>query len=243
MSSVALPEVVVAEDSRLLPAAPVSFAAFLAWTDEDTHAEWVAGEIQMPSPARDEHQDLRDFLTGTMRPYVAARQLGWVRGGFLMRLASRPSGREPDIVFVAQEHVDRIGETYLDGPADLVVEIVSPESIARDRGEKFIEYETDGVREYWLLDPQRREALFYLRGADGMYHAAAIDPDGVYHATALPGFWIEVDWLWQRPLPAIEPIFIELGDDAYAYYLLDRLRTRLGDTAIRDRLDTPPPDA
>ncbi len=232
MTETALTDVAAAP----VPAAPVSFDEFLAWSTEDTHAEWVEGAIQVSSPARDEHQDLRDFLTGIMRPYVAARQLGWVRGGFLMRLVSRPSGREPDIVFVAQEHTARIEETYVDGAADLVVEIVSPESVERDRGEKFVEYETDGVREYWLIDPLRQEALFYVRSDAGLYHPAAIDANGIYQSTVLPGFWIEVGWLWERPLPAIEPILIALGDDAYAYYVLDQLRARLGDAAIRARL-------
>lgn len=56
--------------------------------------------------------------------------------------------------FVASEHLDRLKETYLDGPADLVVGIVSPDSVGRDRGEKFYEYAQGGVPEYWLIDPQ-----------------------------------------------------------------------------------------
>ena len=51
--------------------------------------------------------------------------------------------------------------TYLDGPADVVVEIISPESRLRDRGEKFAEYEMGGVREYWLIDSERHEADWY----------------------------------------------------------------------------------
>lgn len=78
-------------------------------------------------------------------------------------------GREPDLLFVAQEHLDRLQETYLDGPANLVVEVVSPESLARDRGAKFVEYEAGGVPEYWLLDPLRRWAEFYCLGEDGRY--------------------------------------------------------------------------
>lgn len=61
--------------------------------------------------------------------------------------------------FVAEEHLDRLQEMHLEGPADLVVEIVSPESRLRDRGEKFAEYELAGVSEYWLLDPELRRAV------------------------------------------------------------------------------------
>jgi hypothetical protein len=50
------------------------------------------------------------------------------------------SGREPDVLFLASAHVGRLTETYLNGPADVMVEIVSPDSVGRDRGDEFYEY-------------------------------------------------------------------------------------------------------
>ncbi|MFL5802827.1 MAG: Uma2 family endonuclease, partial [Roseiflexaceae bacterium] len=49
------------------PSGPVSFEEFLDWLDEDTHAEWVDGEVIMMSLASDEHQDIKDFLITIMR--------------------------------------------------------------------------------------------------------------------------------------------------------------------------------
>jgi Uma2 family endonuclease len=46
-----------------------------------------------------------------------------------MRLPFVPSGREPDLLYIATEHLSRLEDTYLDGPADVVVEVVSTESI------------------------------------------------------------------------------------------------------------------
>ena len=48
-----------------------------------------------------------------------------------------------------------------------MVEIASPESRLRDRGEKFAEYEAGSVREYWLIDRERKEADFYRLGERG----------------------------------------------------------------------------
>jgi Uma2 family endonuclease len=110
-------------------------------------------------------------------------------------------GREPDLLFVANEHLDRLQETYLDGPADLVVEIVSPESAGRDRGEKFYEYERGGILEYWLLDPQVRRAEFYQLNTEGQYQQMSPDAEDRYHSAVLSGFWLRVEWLWQEPLP------------------------------------------
>jgi Uma2 family endonuclease len=191
---------------------PVTFEEFLAWCDEDTHAEWVDGEIIMMSPASDHHQDLNDFLIIVMRLYSEAHQLGWIRSApFIMRTSVHPSGREPDILFVVKERMHLVQPAFLDGPADLIVEIVSPESIGRDRGEKFVEYEAAGVREYWLIDPLRQQAEFYQLDEQGLYRAAAPDSDGIYHSHVLQGFWLRVAWLWQKPLPPALSVLKELG--------------------------------
>lgn len=197
-------------DVLLTPAepGPMSYAEFLAWADEDTLAEWVNGEAIMTSPASNIHQDLSGFLESLLRIFVESRQLGIVRNApFQMKLEH---GREPDLLFVAAAHLPRLQETYLDGPADLVVEIVSPESAGRDRGEKFIEYEAGGVLEYWLLDPQRQWAEFYLL-QNGRYHLAFAGAAGEYRSTVLPGFWLRTEWLWQRPLPTVLTVIRELG--------------------------------
>ncbi|NOZ05216.1 MAG: Uma2 family endonuclease [Chloroflexi bacterium] len=186
----------------------MSYEAFLASFDEDTYAEWVNGEIIMMSPANDRHQDLSGFLESVLRSFVETHDLGIVRSApFQMRLAD--TGREPDLLFVAQEHLDRLRKMYLDGPADLAVEIVSPESMGRDRGEKFYEYEAAGVREYWLIDPERERAEFY-RLEEGRYRLVEPDTEGRYHSAVLEGFWLQVDWLWEEPLPRVLDVLREL---------------------------------
>jgi len=189
-------------EALLAPAArrKMTYEEFLAWADEDTLAEWLDGEVVMYSPASRRHQDIADFLVSVMRPFVLQRGLGTVLSApFQVKLdASR--GREPDLLFVAREHLDRLQDTYLDGPADLVVEIVSEESVGRDRGAKFYEYEQAGIPEYWLLEPDRRWAEFYCLDA-GRYRPAFSGETGEYHSQVLPGFWLRVDWLWQDPLP------------------------------------------
>ncbi|MBI4788678.1 MAG: Uma2 family endonuclease [Chloroflexi bacterium] len=127
-----------------------------------------------------------------------------------MRLPNVPSGREPDILFIANEHRDRLKTTFLDGPADVVVEIISPESIGRDRGEKFVEYETGGVAEYWLIDPEREQAEFYHLGTDQRYHSMAMGNHGIFRSQGIAGFWLRLEWLWQDPLPKLVDVLREL---------------------------------
>ena len=206
------------------PAKPrMTYEEFLAWADEDTLAEWVDGEVVMSSPASNRHQDIADFLVSVLRPFVEARQLGVVRSApFQMKLEH---GREPDLLFVAREHLDRLQATHLDGPADLVVEIISPESAGRDRGEKFYEYAQGGVPEYWLIDPDSRWAEFYQLN-EGRYRLAFEGRDGEYHAVALRGFWLRVEWLWQEPLPEVDAVLLEVGGAVYARRLIEQLREK-----------------
>jgi Uma2 family endonuclease len=189
-----------------VPAPPprMTYEEFLAWADEDTWAEWVNGEVLLLTTASDRHQDLADFLTALFRHFVEAHQSGIVRSApFQMKTGPDLPGREPDLLCIAATHLNRLKHTHLDGPADLVIEIISPESRARDRGEKFYEYEQGGVREYWLLDPIRRRAEFYSLGPDGIYRLLAVDSDGIVRSAVLEGLWLRVEWLWQEPLPPL----------------------------------------
>ncbi len=187
------------------PTRRMTYAEFLGWADEDTLAEWVAipgtdvGEVVMTSPASNKHQDISGFLESVARSFVETHNLGVVRSApFQMKLEH--SGREPDLLFVAAEHLDRLKPTYLDGPADLVVEIASPESAERDRGTKFYEYARGGVPEYWLIDPQAQWVEFHrLEGTH--YRLAFGGREGRYESLMLPVFWLRVEWLWQTPLP------------------------------------------
>ena len=132
--------------------------------------------------------------------YAKSKRLGKILlPPFQMKLPR--SGREPDLIFVATGHLDRLKPTFLDGPADLVVEVISTESLARDRGEKFYEYEEAGIPEYWLIDPIRERVEFYRLDAQGRYDLILPDVDGVYRTPILPGFWLRVAWLWSPPAP------------------------------------------
>ena len=191
------------------PGVRMSYEEFLEWCDEDTWAEWVDGEVIVFSPASTRHQDLADFLVSVLRIYAEARNLGVVCSApFQMKLER---GREPDVLFVAREHLSRLKENYLDGPADLVIEITSPDSIERDRGRKFVEYEASGVREYWLIDPLRERAEFYQLDEEGFYRPVSPDVEGVYRSQVVSGFWLKVEWLWQEPLPSPVRVVAEIA--------------------------------
>lgn len=201
----------------------MTYEEFLEWADEDTLAEWVDGVVVMASPASLRHQEIMDFLKEIFSTYGRVHHLGKVVSPpFQMKLGR--SGREPDVLFIAKEHLERLKRTYLDGPADLVVEIISPESEERDRSSKFYEYQDAGVSEYWLIDPELKQASFYQLDAAGRYQQVAPNEADIYHSRALPGFWLRVAWLWEDPLPSPVQALLEIDYKAYSRHLQEHLR-------------------
>lgn len=197
---------------RIPPTEKVSFEEYIEWLDEDTRAEWVDGRIEIKaSPASIGHQDVGGFLYSILRFYLEKHDLGRVvLAPYVMRMAAIARGREPDLIFVQKAREHLLTRNYLDGPADLAVEIVSPESNKRDRKVKFAEYQIAGIREYWLLDPDKQMAEFYQLDAEGIYEAAPLDEDGFYHSQVITGFRLRVAWLWQAPPPATLDVLREL---------------------------------
>jgi Uma2 family endonuclease len=144
---------------------------------EGARTEWVAGTVEVydVSTSR-KHAELLGFLHVLFMFFMAKNKPGKIYlSDFPMYISDNEPAREPDLMIVFQEHQDRIQPTYLDGIADLVLEIVSPESGARDRGDKFIEYERFGVPEYWLLDPIRQSAIVYTLNAEGIYQPVPVN--------------------------------------------------------------------
>lgn len=184
---------------------------FVAWCDEDTKAEWIDGEIIMPPPANLQHVDLAGFLNLILRMFVTHHGLGGVYGPELqVRFASLRRRRVPDLLFVSTERMNILKTTEVEGAPDLIIEIVSPDSPARDWREKYLEYETAGVREYWVVDPMARRFESYALDAEGRY-VLIEEKAGVVYSIVLTGFFLKPAWLWQEPLPNPLTVLKELG--------------------------------
>lgn len=189
----------------------MSYEEFLAWANEDTHAEWVNGEVIVFMPPTYRHQSVLRFLHELLNLFVNFSDLGTVLfAPFEMKLTQSKSYREPDILFVAKEHLDRLTEERLIGPADLIVEIVSAGTVRNDREDKLKEYQAAGVAEYWIIDPRptKQRADFYHLNEAGVYELFATEDDEKVESRLLPDFWLRPEWLWQtKTLNPLELFF------------------------------------
>lgn len=174
----------------------VSFENFLKLYAEQ-HAEWLMGKVILIVGNNTPHQRIQMFLGTLVNLFLNITGLGEIlSAGTPMHLSDSQPAREPDLMVVLVEHRDRIREKWLEGKADIVVEIVSPESTVRDRGDKFKEYEMAGIPEYWLIDPLRRDADFWALGEDGTYISRPRDAQGRLTSAVLPGFALDAEMLW-----------------------------------------------
>ena len=88
-------------------------------------------------------------------------------------------------------------EGEIEGPPDLVIELLSPSTAARDRAGKARLYARYGVRHYWLVDPDaRRVECLELEGA-AYTPRGSLAGDGVLESGLFPGLPINGAMIWE----------------------------------------------
>lgn len=104
---------------------------------------------------------------------------------------------EPDILFVSHSRSAIVGEKYLSGPPDLVVEVLSESATRLDREIKPKQYALYSVLEFWRVDPQGRTVeVFRLK--EGAYELVGQLGFGEMLTSPLfPGLSLPVATLWE----------------------------------------------
>lgn len=170
---------------------------YLRAADEDSRIELLDGVMLMHSPANVQHEDAFAFLLSLLRGFVLPKRLGRVLGSRTPMVFDDDRRFEPDLLFIQTESLHRLGEVELRGPADLVIEILSPATREYDLGEKRRAYAEGGVPEYWMIDLVNPRVLVDRPAGRRTLEAAS----GSLSVESIPGFQLEVGWLWQDPLP------------------------------------------
>ena len=169
---------------------------------ESQYVEYADGELIVHSPVSIRHQEITGFLFFLLMGYVDHRNLGMVlQGPAVVRL--RPElNYEPDVFFVPADRLDRLEEQRFSGAPSLVVEVLSESTRNYDLRVKAANYLQSGVQEYWVVDLANRRLLRHLipPGSAGPYDVTEFG-SGRLESHAVPGFWMEVSWLWAEPRP------------------------------------------
>jgi Uma2 family endonuclease len=171
----------------------------------EPRCELIYGRFYLsPSPSA-LHQMVLFLLAGKLEQ-IARKVRAWVFVAPLDVSLFNHSVTQPDIIYISAAR-RRIVKERIEGAPDLVVEVLSPGTARRDRGEKLRLYAEAGVREYWIFDPPERQIEF-LRNEGGQF-VVALPKDGVYRSPAIPELALDVAEFWRE----IEERLAELEED------------------------------
>jgi Uma2 family endonuclease len=139
----------------------------LTWDDlkdlpEDAgRTEIVDGDLVVSPPPSYDHQHIATALTAAIYPFVKQRALGRFFGAAVHVVLAEHANFEPDLCFLATEHLHRLQAPVIAGPPDLIIEIISEGNRTHDTVVKFQNYERYGVAEYWLVDRRERHVTVW----------------------------------------------------------------------------------
>jgi Uma2 family endonuclease len=162
--------------------------------DDNWRYEVIEGELLMSPAPNTHHQRVIARLEFAMMKYVEANKLGEVLHAPIdVRLGDLANPVQPDVLFICQDRLDIIRKDWIEGAPDLIVEVLSPSNWIDDRRTKYRIYVLAGVREYWIVDPDKRQIeIFTLRGSDYELRGR-FGPGERAASEVLSGFEIGVD--------------------------------------------------
>ena len=154
---------------------------------EDHPSELIDGVIyNMASPAL-RHQSISgaiyrqlwnyvDSQGGDCIPFIAPTDVRLDRDERTMVV--------PDVFVICQPDDDRMdNDKYINGAPDLIIEVLSPSTRRKDMFTKLYKYEEAGVREYWIVDPNKEKVIVYIFGEESDVSLYGFDsevPVGIY---------------------------------------------------------------
>ncbi|MBN2443423.1 MAG: Uma2 family endonuclease [Spirochaetales bacterium] len=153
------------------PEETFTYSDYLTWPQEERW-ELIHGIPYNMSPAPSlHHQQISFELAGQIHAYLRGKSCQAFTAPFDVRFP----GKDETIDTVVQPDISIIcDKTKLDergclGPPDIIIEILSPHTASKDLKEKFVLYELQGVKEYWVVEPLDKVVFVFTRGADSLY--------------------------------------------------------------------------
>ncbi|MBV5275214.1 MAG: Uma2 family endonuclease [Lamprocystis purpurea] len=185
------------------PAAHFTWTDYRSWPD-DERWELIDGRAYAMSAAPSiKHQDVVGRLFSRMeqqlrgrpcRPFVAPTDVKFSESDVV----------QPDILVVCDP--GKITPSHIEGAPDLIVEVLSPGTSAKDLRDKKALYERAGVREYLVVDPLEQYAIRFLLGADGYDKGVVFAADEALRLDLLGTVEIPLREVFEVPGPtAVEP--------------------------------------
>ena len=155
---------------------------------EGSPYQLIGGDlIMVPAPAPG-HQRILRKIGFLLQQHAEKIDLGEIFYSPIDVYFSEVDTFQPDIIFILKERASIIGETHIEGAPDLIIEILSPSTAYYDLGRKYKVYEQAGVKEYWLIHPDRKALEVYLNTDEKFGLSQAAEESGIVRSELLEGF-------------------------------------------------------
>lgn len=180
------------------PDTRLTYDDFLLFPDDGMRHELIDGEHYVTPAPTIRHQRLLGRLHLAMADHLRAHpSAGEVFVAPLDVVFSTWDIVEPDLLFVAADQTGILTEKNVVGAPALVVEILSPSTRKRDQQLKQRLFEKSGVREYWMVDPDRNTVVVDRRtGDDRFTRQETLGADGVLTTPLFPGWALSLRTLF-----------------------------------------------
>ncbi len=192
-SSSSLPEEPVWEIAYLFPNQGAWLESEYLDLESNYLIDYADGHVEILPIPTTAHQSIVAFLYHALFLFVTQKQAGKVLFAPLRVRLWPQKYREPDLVFLATAHLDKMKLPYWDG-ADLVMEVVSGGAADRRRDLviKREEYARAGISEYWLVDPDEAVITVLTLTGDSYAVHGEFASGAVASSALLPGFAVDV---------------------------------------------------
>ncbi len=146
-----------------------TYQDYLSW-DFPERVELILGKIFKMSPAPSRyHQKVSRRLFRFIDQFFIEEQCELYSAPFdvVLKKGKKSTVVQPDLCVVCDE--SKLDDQGCNGAPDLIVEILSPGNSTREMKEKFLLYEKNGVKEYWIVDPANKDILVYTLNKEKKY--------------------------------------------------------------------------
>jgi len=129
-----------------------TYEDYMRLPDDGWQYEIIKGVLYMAAAPRPRHQIISGRIEYAMMNFVLPKGGLVLNAPLDVMLPDQETPVQPDLVYIAADRLDIVGEKMIEGAPDLVVEILSPTTWWKDRRVKLPLYAETGVRECWLVD-------------------------------------------------------------------------------------------
>lgn len=162
--------------------------------DDGFQYEIIEGILLMTPAPNDSHQYLSLQLSTLLQTFLLQHPIGIIRYAPRDVRLRENLVYQPDILYISNERLAINKPQYVDGPPDLIIEILSPATRIRDTQDKFYDYEAYGVKEYWIVNPNDTHQNQFYSLQEGKYQPFYAEGTRL-HSRMITGFSLDLSLL------------------------------------------------